>query len=164
MTCTLDLWNVTCTLDPAEITCSLCVLNELLEPFSLHHGCCAWAQVGLEWRRWLSVQLDSNVRRHESDEWDHQVVGGSGWIGGVLQIVHLRRFVFKPKYWTICLNIYFFVFILLFTSSSPCRKDQFAISYFSTSIIVLIQVYNWEIRHHSLVCCCGFADILNILW
>ena len=24
----------------------------------------------------------------------------------------------------------------------------------------LIQVYKWEIRHHSLVCCCGLADIL----
>ena len=48
---------------------------------------------------------------------------------------------------------------LLFTSSSPCRKDQFAVSYFSTSLIVLIQVYNWEIRHHSLVWCCGLADI-----
>ena len=45
----------------------------------------------------------------------------------------------------------------------PCRKDQFALLYFSTSLIVLIQVYNWEIRHHSLVCCYGFADILNIL-
>ena len=57
-----------------------------------------------------------------------------------------------------------FCFILLFTSSSPCRKDQFAVSYFSTSLIVLIQlVYNWEIRHHSLVCCCGLADILYIL-
>ena len=44
-----------------------------------------------------------------------------------------------------------------------CRKDQFAVLYFSTSLVVLIQVYNWEIRHHSLVCCCGFADILNIL-
>ena len=22
-----------------EIMCSLCVINELLEPFSLHHGC-----------------------------------------------------------------------------------------------------------------------------
>ena len=31
----------------------------------------------------------------------------------------------------------FFCFILLFTSSSPCRKDQFAVSYFSTSLIVL---------------------------
>ena len=50
-----------------------------------------------------------------------------------------------------------FCFILLFTSSSPYRKDQFAVSYFSTSLIVLIQVYNWEIRHHSLVCCCGLA-------
>ena len=45
----------------------------------------------------------------------------------------------------------------------PLCKDQFAVSYFSTSLIVLIQVYNWEIRHHSLVCCCGFADILNIM-
>ena len=43
------------------------------------------------------------------------------------------------------------------------NKDQFAVLYFPTSLIVLIQVYNWEIRHHSLVCCCGFADILNIL-
>ena len=30
-------------------------------------------------------------------------------------------------------------------------------------LIVLIQVYNWEIRHHSFVCCCGLADILYIL-
>ena len=50
----------------------------------------------------------------------------------------------------------------MFTSSSPCRKDQFAVSYFSTTLIVLIQVYNWEIQHHSLVCCCGLADILCI--
>ena len=42
-----------------------------------------------------------------------------------------RRFVFKPKYWAICLNIYIFCSILLFTSSSPCCKDQFAVSYFS---------------------------------
>ena len=57
----------------------------------------------------------------------------------------------------------FFSFILLFTSSSPCRKDQFAVSYFSTSLIVLSQVYNWEIRHHSLVCYCGLSDVLYIL-
>ena len=56
-----------------------------------------------------------------------------------------------------------FCFILLFPSSSPCRKDLFAVSNFSTSLIVLIQVYNWEIRHHSFVCCCGLADILYIL-
>ena len=43
------------------------------------------------------------------------------------------------------------------------NKDQFALSYFSTSLIVLIQVYNWEIRHHSLVCGCELADILYIL-
>ena len=57
----------------------------------------------------------------------------------------------------------YFCFILLFTSSSPCHNDQFAFSYFSTSWIVLIQVYNWEIRHHSLVCCCGLADILYVI-
>ena len=50
----------------------------------------------------------------------------------------------------ICLKIFLLCFILLFTSSSPCRKaDQFAVSYFSTSLIVLIQVYNWEIRHQA---------------
>ena len=59
---------------------------------------------------------------------------------------------------------YIFVsFILLFTSSSPCRNDQFAVSYFSTSLNVLIQVYNWEIRHQSLVCCCELSEILYIL-
>ena len=56
----------------------------------------------------------------------------------------------------------YFCFILLFTSSSPCRKDQSAVSYFSTSLIVLIQVHNWEVRHHSLVCCCELANILYI--
>ena len=39
-------------------------------------------------------------------------------------------------------------------------KDQSAISYFSTSLIRLIQVYKWEIRHNSLFCYCGLADIL----
>ena len=34
-------------------------------------------------------------------------------------------------------TVYMFCFILLFTFSSPCRKDQFAVSYFSTSLIVL---------------------------
>ena len=56
-----------------------------------------------------------------------------------------------------------FCVILLFTSSSPRRKGQFVVLYFSRSLIVLIEVYNWVIRHHSLVCCCGFADILNIM-
>ena len=30
-----------------------------------------------------------------------------------------------------------------------CRNDQFAVSNFLKVIIVLIQVYDWEIRHHS---------------
>ena len=33
-------------------------------------------------------------------------------------------------------SIYIFSFILLFTTSSPCRKDQFAVSHFSKSLIV----------------------------
>ena len=66
--------------------------------------------------------------------------------------------------WAICLNIYCFVLsFCLLLHRLDCRKDQFAVLYFSTSLIVLIQVYNWEIRHHSLVSCCGFADILNIM-
>ena len=44
------------------------------------------------------------------------------------------------------LHNYCFQFLLGITSSSPCRKDpskdQFAVSYFSTSLIVLIEVYN----------------------
>ena len=48
----------------------------------------------------------------------------------------------------ICLNIYF-CFILLFTSSPPCRKDHSTVLYFLQVIIVQIQVYNWEIRQHS---------------
>ena len=58
--------------------------------------------------------------------------------------------------------IFLFHYILSFTSSSPCRKDQFAVSYFSTSLIVLIKVYNWEIQHHSSICWCRLADILYI--
>ena len=49
---------------------------------------------------------------------------------------------------------------ILFTSSSPCRKDQCANLYFLQVIIVLIQVYNWEFRHHSTVWRCGLADTL----
>ena len=41
-----------------------------------------------------------------------------------------------------------------------CRKDQFAVLNFLQVIIVLIQVYDWEIRHQSMVCHCGIADIL----
>ena len=59
--------------------------------------------------------------------------------------------------------VLFFCLTFWFTSLSPCRKDQFAVSYFSTSLIVLIQVYKWGNSALSLVCCCGLADILYIL-
>ena len=49
-----------------------------------------------------------------------------------------------------------------FTSSPPYHKDQFTVSDFSTSCYWLIQVYNWQIRYHSLVCRCGLADSLYI--
>ena len=68
----------------------------------------------------------------------------------------------------------FFCFILLFTSSSlAVRISPVAASYFSKSLYIVpgsvqlinctdpgLQVYNREIQHHSLVCCCGLADIL----
>ena len=44
-----------------------------------------------------------------------------------------RRFAFKPKYWANLFKYIFFCFVLLFTSSSPCCKDQFAVLWFSTS-------------------------------
>ena len=37
------------------------------------------------------------------------------------------------------LQIYIFCFLLLFTSSSHCRKDQFAVSYLSIIIYVDIE-------------------------
>ena len=76
----------------------------------------------------------------------------------------LKKVCLQTKLLGILFKYILFCFILLFTSSSPCREDQFAVLYFSSSLIVLIQVYNWEIRHHSLVCCCGFADILKIFF
>ena len=107
---------------------------------------------------------------------------GEGWVLCALSTVycHIFKFLFVTnfQFFSIFLlapeegllanigqffKIYDFCFIFLFTSSSPCRKDRFAVSYFSTSLIVLIQVYNWETRHHSLVCCCGLADIIYIL-
>ena len=53
----------------------------------------------------------------------------------------------------------YFCFILLFTCSSPCRKEQL-LFYDFLQVIVLNQVYNWAIRHHSKVCRCRLADIL----
>ena len=39
----------------------------------------------------------------------------------------------KPKYWANLFKYIYFCFILLFTSSSPYHKDQFAVLWFSTS-------------------------------
>ena len=69
---------------------------------------------------------------------------------------------FKLKYWANLLKlIYFLFFFLLFTFSLPCRKDQFAVLYFIQHVIVLIQVYNWEILQHRTqrFCRCGPVDI-----
>ena len=55
----------------------------------------------------------------------------------------------------------YFLFYSFVTSSLPCRKDQFAVLYFLQVIIILIQVYNQEIRRHSMVCYCGLAGIYS---
>ena len=44
-------------------------------------------------------------------------------------------YLFKYIYIFVLFFVLFFCFILLFTSSSPCRKDQFAVPYFSTYYI-----------------------------
>ena len=56
--------------------------------------------------------------------------------------------------------IFFVLFFSLLLHRLAVRKDQFAVLYFLQVIIVLIQVYNWEIRHHSTVRRCLLADIL----
>ena len=66
--------------------------------------------------------------------------------------MEIKKFPFFQPLKKVCLqteilgNLFkyiLFCFILLFTSSSPCREDQFAVLYFSTSLIVLIQIYNF---------------------
>ena len=68
-----------------------------------------------------------------------------------------RRFVFKLKYWA---NLFKYIFLfysfVYFFIALPFHI-------FLHVVIVLIQVYSWEIRHHSLVCCCGLANFLYIL-
>ena len=54
------------------------------------------------------------------------------------------------------LDILFVLFFCYFFIALP-----FAVLNFLQVIIVLIQVYNWEIRHHSMVCHCALADILQ---
>ena len=101
----------------------------------------------------LYAACGSVVLLHATSVFDYIVVIEIAFMDNQGEITETTRFR-KGKL--------FFGFILLFTSSWPCRKDQFAVSYFSTSLIVLIQVYKWEIGHHSLVCCCALADILYI--
>ena len=67
-------------------------------------------------------------------------------------LIFLQGFVFKPKYWAICLKIYIYVLFFSLLLHRLAVRIRFAVSYFSTGLIVLTQVYNWEIRHHSLVC------------
>ena len=65
-----------------------------------------------------------------------------------------------------CFNWFEYIYIFLFfclllhrlaVSTSLPFYDVLQI------IIVLIQVYNWESRHQSMVCRCGLADILFLL-
>ena len=68
--------------------------------------------------------------------------------------------VFKPKYWADLFN--YILFVLFFCLLLHCLAVRISLPFhiFLQVVIVLIQVYNWEIQHHSLVCRCGLADIL----
>ena len=68
--------------------------------------------------------------------------------------------VFKPKYWADLFNC--ILFLLFFCLLLHCLAVRISLPFhiFLQVVIVLIQVYNWEIQHHSLVCRCGLADIL----
>ena len=46
------------------------------------------------------------------------------------EIAGLKKICFQTEILDNLLKYVFFCFVLLFTSSSPCRKDQFAVSYF----------------------------------
>ena len=60
-----------------------------------------------------------------------------------------------------CLNdIFSDSFFSLLPNHLSCPKDQFVVLYLLQVIIVLIQDYNWEIRHHLTVCRCGLDHIL----
>ena len=62
---------------------------------------------------------------------------------------------FKRKYWT---NLFKYIFFLLFFC---LLLHRLAVSIrLPFYVVVLIQVNNWEIQHHSTVCCCGLDDIL----
>ena len=54
---------------------------------------------------------------------------------------------------------YSFVYFFIALPEGSVRRFIFFYKFNCTDI----QVYNWEIRHHLLVRCCGLADILYIL-
>ena len=98
-------------------------------------------------------------------EWRHETREGRGgclfitnfWFYLNLSFGPWRRFVFKLKYWA---NLFKYIFLfysfVYFFIALPFHI-------FLHVVIVLIQVYSWEIRHPSLVCCCGLANFLYIL-
>ena len=53
-------------------------------------------------------------------------------------VAKLKKVCFQTEILGNLFKYIYFCFILLFTSSSSCRKDQFAVSYFSASLIVLV--------------------------
>ena len=57
-------------------------------------------------------------------------------------------------------NIYFIILFFCLLLHRLAVSIRLPFHDFLQVIIVLIQVYNWEIRHHSLVCGCGLVDIL----
>ena len=68
--------------------------------------------------------------------------------------------VFKPKYWANLFNYTFFVLFFCLLLHRLAVRISLPFHIFLHVVIVLIQVNNWEIQHHSLVCRCGLADIL----
>ena len=89
--------------------------------------------------------------------------GGGG--GGILpDISHIG--MFRPQgfgfgqFFKIYI-VLFHPFVYFFIALIAVRINLPFYIFLQVSVFVLIQVYNWEIRHHSLVCCCDFADILN---
>ena len=60
----------------------------------------------------------------------------------------------------ICLTICFLFYIFCLLLHRLAIRISLPCHIFLQVVIVMIQVYNLEIRHHSLVCCCGLGDIL----
>ena len=59
--------------------------------------------------------------------------------------------------------MYFFVLFFCLLLHLLAVRISLPFHIFIQVVIVLIQLYNWEIRHHSFVCRCGLADILYII-